>query len=163
MKTAMDFKRIENKQLNYKVQQLEYRVKELQQALYESEAEALQRDYDEFKAPDLDNDDVISKAEFSSYIKNYMKAYPQIPEDEYPTFEEFDIDGNGVVTFEEWQRYLQLQNKKESSSSSRQGAAAASRKSNAGRGGGANSAGGAAGGYGADDSFQSLYEKLRSI
>lgn len=53
------------------MQQLEYRIKELQQALYECEADALQRDYDEFKAPDIDDDDVISAAEFSSCASLY--------------------------------------------------------------------------------------------
>jgi hypothetical protein len=40
---------MEMQQLQYMVQQYEYQIHELQQALYESESEALQRDYDEFK------------------------------------------------------------------------------------------------------------------
>ncbi|KAJ8599489.1 hypothetical protein CTAYLR_010433 [Chrysophaeum taylorii] len=159
MRTALDFKRIETQQLSYKVQQLEYQIRDLQQALYESEAEALQRDYDEFKAPDLDDDDVISAAEFKSYIKNYMKAYPQIPEDEYPTFEDFDTNGDGVVTFKEWQHYLQQQHKNakdassSSSSSKKKGSSKASKKAMAGL----------AEQSATSQSFQTLYEKLRSI
>ena len=89
-----------------------HKAKELQRALYESEADALQRDYDEFKAPDVDNDDVISVSEFGSYIKNYMKAYPLIPESDYPTFYDFDKNRDGLVTFREWQAYLKDQAKK---------------------------------------------------
>mmetsp|Transcript_9011 Transcript_9011/g.13866 ORF Transcript_9011/g.13866 Transcript_9011/m.13866 type:complete len:228 (+) Transcript_9011:41-724(+) len=111
VQTALDFKRIEAQQLSQKMHTLEYQVRELQQALYESEAESLQRDYDEFKAPDLNDDDFISAEEFAAYITNYMKAYPLISEDEYPVFSDFDIDQSGAVTFKEWQHYLQEQQK----------------------------------------------------
>ena len=40
-----------------------------------------------------------------------MKAYPHIPEDDYPTFSDFDKNGDGTVTFKEWQAYLQAQKK----------------------------------------------------
>lgn len=109
MRTALDFKRIESQREAYKAAQLDRQVKELQRALYECEAEALQRDYDEFKAPDVDDDDVISEAEFAAYINNYMTAYPDIPREDYPTFADFDKDNDGVVTFKEWQQYLQHQ------------------------------------------------------
>ena len=42
-----------------------YQNQELKQALYESEQEALQRDYEEFKQPDANGDDVISRNEVS--------------------------------------------------------------------------------------------------
>ena len=45
--------------------------------------------------------------EFGAYIKNYMKAYPHIPEEDYPTFDDFDRNGDGTVTFKEWQAHLQ--------------------------------------------------------
>ena len=47
--------------------------------------------------------------EFGAYIKNYMKAYPHIPEEDYPTFDDFDRNGDGTVTFKEWQAYLKEQ------------------------------------------------------
>ena len=40
--------------------------------------------------------------QFSTYIRNYMKAYPHIPPEEYPTFEDFDMNRDGLVTFQEW-------------------------------------------------------------
>jgi len=83
-------KRGEVARLETAARQCQYQVRELQQALYESEAEALQRDYEEFKAPDADGDERISIYEFGAYIANYMKAYPHIPEEDYPTFEDFD-------------------------------------------------------------------------
>lgn len=110
---ALTVKKMEMQQLQYMVQQYEYQIHELQQALYESESEALQRDYDEFKAPDLNNDDVISRSEFGTYIRNYMKAYPQIAEHEYPTFDDFDMNRDGLVTFQEWQEYLKMQQEQE--------------------------------------------------
>ena len=44
--------------------------------------------------------------QFSAYIRNYMKAYPHIPPEEFPTFEDFDMNRDGLVTFQEWQEYL---------------------------------------------------------
>ena len=38
-----------------------------------------------------------------------MKAYPNIAPEEYPTFEDFDMNRDGLVTFQEWQEYLYQQ------------------------------------------------------
>lgn len=38
-----------------------------------------------------------------------MKAYPHIAPEEYPTFEDFDMNRDGLVTFQEWQEYLYQQ------------------------------------------------------
>ena len=111
--SVLTVKKMENQQLQYVVQQYEYQIHELQRALYDSEAEGLQRDYEEFKAPDQNGDDVISRQEFHTYIRNYMKAYPQIPESDYPTFDDFDTKSDGYVTFAEWQEYMKLQKEQE--------------------------------------------------
>lgn len=74
-----------------------------------SELEALQRDYDEFKQPDLDSDDRISRAEFSMYVKDYLSNYPGLTEKDYPKFEDFDHDGNGYVSFEEYSQQMAIQ------------------------------------------------------
>mmetsp|Transcript_23616 Transcript_23616/g.30863 ORF Transcript_23616/g.30863 Transcript_23616/m.30863 type:complete len:248 (+) Transcript_23616:94-837(+) len=66
----------------------------------------LQADYEEFKMPDADGDDRITREEFNAYVRAYMKAYPDIPLEEYPKFEDFDMNKDGVVTFEEWQQFL---------------------------------------------------------
>jgi len=126
--TSLEFKRVEAQQLNQRLNHLQYQVGELRQALYESEAEALQRDYDEFKAPDADDHDAIVAEEFFEYIQNYMRAYPNVPEDDYPTFRDFDTDASGAVTFNEWQAYLQQQQKSKRDSTEKKAASATSTK-----------------------------------
>jgi len=77
-----------------------------------AELEALQRDYDEFKQPDLDSDDRISRAEFNMYVKDYLSNYPGLTEKDYPKFEDFDHDGNGYVSFEEYSTQMAIQAEK---------------------------------------------------
>lgn len=71
--------------------ELQRLVEQLKDALRQTEAkhelEALQRDYDEFKQPDIDGDDRISRAEFNMYVKNYLSNYPGLTEKDYPKFE----------------------------------------------------------------------------
>ena len=78
-------------------------MEQLQDALRQTEAkhelEALQRDYDEFKQPDIDGDDRISRAEFNMYVKNYLSHYPGLSEKDYPKFEDFDHDNDGTCDF----------------------------------------------------------------
>jgi hypothetical protein len=74
-----------------------------------AELEALQRDYDEFKQPDIDGDDRISRAEFNMYVKNYLSNYPGLSEKDYPKFDDFDHDGDGFVSFQEYSQQMALQ------------------------------------------------------
>eukprot|EP00529_Nitzschia_sp_RCC80_P027975 CAMPEP_0113493174 /NCGR_PEP_ID=MMETSP0014_2-20120614/28457_1 /TAXON_ID=2857 /ORGANISM="Nitzschia sp." /LENGTH=249 /DNA_ID=CAMNT_0000387031 /DNA_START=50 /DNA_END=799 /DNA_ORIENTATION=+ /assembly_acc=CAM_ASM_000159 len=74
-----------------------------------AELEALQRDYDEFKQPDIDGDDRISRAEFNMYVKNYLSNYPGLSENDYPKFDDFDHDGDGFVSFQEYSQQMALQ------------------------------------------------------
>lgn len=71
--------------------ELQMMVERLKDALRETEAkhelEAIQRDYDEFKQPDIDGDDRISRAEFNMYVKNYLSNYPGLKPEDYPKFE----------------------------------------------------------------------------
>lgn len=94
-------------------QQLQQQIEELKELLSTTEAahelEALQRDYDEFKQPDIDGDDRISKAEFNMYVKNYLSNYPGLSEKDYPKFEDFDHDGDGFVNFQEYSQQMALQ------------------------------------------------------
>merc|ERR1712232_1456335 len=73
------------------------------------ETEALQRDYDEFKQPDVDNDDRISHAEFNMYVKNFLSNYPGLSEKDYPKFDDFDHDKDGYVSFKEYSQQMALQ------------------------------------------------------
>jgi Ca2+-binding EF-hand superfamily protein len=91
-------------------------VETLQDTLKQTEAkhelEAIQRDYDEFKQPDIDGDDRISRAEFNMYVKNYLSNYPGLSEADYPKFEDFDRDGDGYVSFKEYAEQMALQSQK---------------------------------------------------
>jgi len=73
------------------------------------EMENLQREYDEFKQPDIDGDDRISRTEFNMYVKNYLSNYPGLTEKDYPKFEEFDHDKDGYVSFQEYAQQMAVQ------------------------------------------------------
>eukprot|EP00752_Nemacystus_decipiens_P005689 g5149.t1 len=63
-------------------------------------------EYEEFRQPDVNGDNVITKTEFNQYIRKYLTMYPDTPQADIPRFEDFDINHDGVVTFDEWQMYL---------------------------------------------------------
>ncbi|CAJ1955261.1 unnamed protein product [Cylindrotheca closterium] len=96
----------QNKQLQRQVEELTDLVKSTEA---KAELEALQRDYDEFKQPDIDGDDRISRAEFNMYVKDYLSSYPGLSEADYPKFEDFDHDGDGFVSFQEYSQQMALQ------------------------------------------------------
>lgn len=73
------------------------------------EMENLQREYDEFKQPDVDGDDQISRTEFNMYVKNYLANYPGLEEKDYPKFEDFDHDKDGYVSFQEYAQQMAVQ------------------------------------------------------
>lgn len=87
--------------------QQEYR--KLYKVYEELEKESIERDYEEFKAPDTNNDDMITRAEFNTYVRKYLSSFPELSEKDFPKFDEFDIDGDGIVSFEEWQQFLAQQ------------------------------------------------------
>jgi hypothetical protein len=84
-------------------------VGQLEDAINEVELEAVQRDYEEFKMPDLDGDERISRAEFNDYVKNYLANYPGLTEKDYPKFEDFDHDKDGFISFQEYAQQMALQ------------------------------------------------------
>lgn len=96
----------QNQELTAYIQQLQ---ETLQQTEAKHELEALQRDYEEFKQPDIDGDERISRAEFNMYVKNYLSNYPGLTEKDYPKFEDFDHDGDGYVSFQEYSQQMALQ------------------------------------------------------
>jgi len=95
----------QNAELTYVVQQYKEAIKMIEE---EKELEAVQRDYDEFKQPDVDGDDRISRAEFNSYVKNYLSNYPGLKEEDYPDFSDFDHDGDGYISFQEYGQQMAL-------------------------------------------------------
>ena len=96
----------QNAELVYAVEQLQETLRQVEQ---NAEMEAIQRDYDEFKQPDIDGDDRISRAEFNMYVKNYLSNYPGLQEKDYPKFEDFDHDNDGYVSFQEYAQQMALQ------------------------------------------------------
>ena len=72
------------------------------------ELEAVERDYDEFKQPDIDGDDRISRAEFNMYIRDYLSNYPGMAPEDYPRFEDFDHDNDGYISFQEYAEQMAL-------------------------------------------------------
>jgi Ca2+-binding EF-hand superfamily protein len=96
-------------QNNLLQQQIEALTELVKDTESQAELEALQRDYDEFKQPDLDSDDRISRAEFNMYVKDYLSNYPGLTEKDYPKFEDFDHDGNGFVSFQEYSQQMAVQ------------------------------------------------------
>jgi len=96
----------QNAELQAQVQKLKDALKSTEQ---KHEMEAIQRDYDEFKQPDIDGDDRISRAEFNMYVKNYLSNYPGLTEKDYPKFKDFDHDGDGYVSFQEYSQQMALQ------------------------------------------------------
>jgi len=95
----------QNSELSYIVDQYKLALKKLEE---EHEMEVLQREYDEFKTPDVDGDDRISHAEFNMYVKNYLSNYPGLEEKDYPQFEDFDHDRDGYISFQEYAQQMAL-------------------------------------------------------
>eukprot|EP00568_Trieres_chinensis_P010162 CAMPEP_0183291432 /NCGR_PEP_ID=MMETSP0160_2-20130417/865_1 /TAXON_ID=2839 ORGANISM="Odontella Sinensis, Strain Grunow 1884" /NCGR_SAMPLE_ID=MMETSP0160_2 /ASSEMBLY_ACC=CAM_ASM_000250 /LENGTH=270 /DNA_ID=CAMNT_0025452243 /DNA_START=40 /DNA_END=852 /DNA_ORIENTATION=- len=146
-----------NAELAYVVEQLQATLQQVEQ---EREMEAIQRDYDEFKQPDVDGDDRISRAEFNMYVNNYLKNYPGLAEKDYPKFEDFDHDGDGYVSFQEYAQQMKLQAQQAEAETRRAQQAGNQQKAQAAQ----NKAQAIKGLYGdtrKSDGFNDLYEKMR--
>lgn len=65
-------KNIEIQKLKSMVYEYEFQIAELKKALFQSEQDALKRDYEEFKQPDANGDDVISRMEVCGFICGFM-------------------------------------------------------------------------------------------
>ncbi len=99
-------------------------------AYQELDKETVERDYEEFKAPDTNNDDMISRTEFNTYVRKYLSSFPELSEKDFPKFEEFDLDGDGMVSFDEWQQFLQLQKQMEAKKAKSEAATSTGGKGN---------------------------------
>jgi hypothetical protein len=53
----------------------------------------------------------LTLLQFDIYISKYLQSFPELSENDFPKFTEFDLNGNGEVTFSEWRGYLKLQKK----------------------------------------------------
>lgn len=52
--------------------------------------------------------------QFETYVLRYTQSFPGVSIDDFPSFEDFDYDKNGLVSFSEWETYLTNQKKLES-------------------------------------------------
>eukprot|EP01038_Epipyxis_sp_PR26KG_P013834 gene13834-18555_t len=112
-KELLQYIQLQDEIYKHRDQQWQAEYNKLYKAYQELETESIERDYEEFKAPDTNNDDMISRSEFNTYVRKYLSSFPELSEKDFPKFEEFDLDGDGVVSFDEWQRFLALQKKEE--------------------------------------------------
>ncbi|CAM9871009.1 unnamed protein product [Chrysoparadoxa australica] len=106
-------KNLQLQEYQQRLQEADATITQLQQAALDAGVDLgvtqTQLDYEEFKQPDVNNDDMISRAEFNQYIRSYLQAYPHIKASDIPKFEDFDLNHDGVVSFQEWERYLEQQ------------------------------------------------------
>lgn len=108
-KDLLQYMQLQDEIYKQREKQWQQEYKKLYKAYDELEKESIERDYEEFKAPDTDNDDMISRAEFNTYVRKYLSSFPELSEKDFPKFDEFDLDGDGKVSFEEWQQFLYQQ------------------------------------------------------
>jgi len=82
-------------------------IAQLEGILQHPETDPNKRKVAEFKLPDANNDNKISRAEFEAYLRSYFAAHPELAEVEYPSFDDFDLDGSGLVSFGEWKQFIE--------------------------------------------------------
>jgi hypothetical protein len=58
----------------------------------------------QFYAADIDNDNLVSRAEFNMYKNQYLKKHPEMAS-QFPKFEQFDPDANGMISKAEYDAY----------------------------------------------------------
>jgi hypothetical protein len=105
--------RLQEEIYNQREKQWQQEYQKLYKTYEELHKETVERDYEEFKAPDTDNDDMISRQEFNTYVKKYLASFPELSEQDFPKFDDFDLDGDGKVSFDEWQQFLYDQKQQE--------------------------------------------------
>ena len=88
------------------VNTLQQQNAELQQYLTEVMKQKLT---EEFLAADLNNDRQVTRAEFENYKREYIKKHPEMKNVQFPAFEEFDPDHNGVISMREHENYYERQ------------------------------------------------------
>ena len=43
------------------------------------------------------------------YVTKYLSSFPELSDKDFPTFNEFDTNQDGFISFSEWQEFLQQQ------------------------------------------------------
>jgi len=65
---------------------------------------AKQQVEEQFYEADKDNDNLVSRAEFNMYRNSYLKKHPEMA-NQFPRFEQFDPDANGMISKQEYDAY----------------------------------------------------------
>lgn len=76
---------------------------ELEKFIKES---ARQQLAEEFLRADYDNNRQVSRAEFEAYKREYLAKHPDMSA-QFPDFESFDPDRNGMITIREHEKYYE--------------------------------------------------------
>jgi Ca2+-binding EF-hand superfamily protein len=112
-KELLQYIQLQNEVYREREKQWQQEYQKLFKQFEQLERETVERDYEEFKAPDTNNDHMISKKEFESYVTKYLSSFPELSEKDFPKFDDFDLDGDGQVSFDEWQEFLKMQKQQE--------------------------------------------------
>jgi hypothetical protein len=82
---------------------MQSQIAELESFIKES---ARQQLADEFLRADYDNNRQVSRAEFEKYKREYLIKHPEMAA-QFPEFEAFDPDRNGMITLREHEKYYE--------------------------------------------------------
>jgi hypothetical protein len=52
----------------------------------------------------------IRAKQFYAYLAKSLQEFPNLTPEDFPKFEDFDTDGDGYASFQEWQDYVYGQN-----------------------------------------------------
>jgi hypothetical protein len=85
------------------VTMMQSQIAELEGFIKES---ARQQLADEFLRADYDNNRQVSRAEFEKYKREYLIKHPEMAS-QFPEFEAFDPDRNGMITLREHEEYYE--------------------------------------------------------
>lgn len=85
------------------VSALQTHVAELEAFIKQSAKQQLE---EEFLQADLDGNRQVSRAEFEMHKKKYLARHPEFV-GQFPDFEDFDPDGNGMITIAEHEQYYE--------------------------------------------------------
>mmetsp|Transcript_28972 Transcript_28972/g.37854 ORF Transcript_28972/g.37854 Transcript_28972/m.37854 type:complete len:197 (+) Transcript_28972:85-675(+) len=83
------------------VMALQQQITEMQQYIDQT---ALKEIDGEFALADTNDDNKVSRAEFNYYKSEYLKKHPELAS-QFPRFEDFDPDSNGMISKAEYDQY----------------------------------------------------------
>lgn len=47
--------------------------------------------------------------QFDVYVTKYLSSFPELSDKDFPSFDEFDTNQDGFISFSEWQEFLKQQ------------------------------------------------------